>query len=337
MMKSLDRLLRETLRERTAPNPATSCLDAETVAGWFDNTLGARDRTAAEAHVADCVRCQALLAAMVRTAPPAVAHPWRRASFIGWLVPVAAAATAMLVWVNLPERPIVLPAPANTRGAMQPAEPVQTRTENPSVEATVPPRADRDRLTSASNAEPGDALRKRAVRSTDARALDDSSLARTTPDAAPQAAPGSVVVSGPSQSLAETMRRGAPNPVATQMRRALREAPIVSTDSLTRWRIATGAEVERSTDGGVTWETQDTGVTVTLTAGASPSPSVCWLVGEDGVVLITIDGRSWQRLALPEVIDLAAVRATDDRTATVTAADGRSFTTSDRGQTWSVN
>ncbi|HEV8315894.1 MAG TPA: zf-HC2 domain-containing protein, partial [Vicinamibacterales bacterium] len=62
MTKSLDRLLREALRERTAPNLSGPCLDAETVAGWFDGTLGARDRAAAEAHAADCARCQALLA-----------------------------------------------------------------------------------------------------------------------------------------------------------------------------------------------------------------------------------------------------------------------------------
>jgi photosystem II stability/assembly factor-like uncharacterized protein len=51
-------------------------------------------------------------------------------------------------------------------------------------------------------------------------------------------------------------------------------------------------------------------------------------------VLVTTDGRSWERLSFPEVVDLVAIRATDDKTATVTAADGRRFTTTNRGQTW---
>jgi photosystem II stability/assembly factor-like uncharacterized protein len=61
---------------------------------------------------------------------------------------------------------------------------------------------------------------------------------------------------------------------------------------------------------------------------------VCWLAGRGGVVLVSIDGRSWQRRPVPEPTDLIAVRATDDKTVTVTAADGRTFTTKDGGLTW---
>ena len=45
-----------------------------------------------------------------------------------------------------------------------------------------------------------------------------------------------------------------------------------------RERHESGA-VQRSTDGGSTWETQQTGAAVPFTAGASPSSSVCWLGG----------------------------------------------------------
>jgi photosystem II stability/assembly factor-like uncharacterized protein len=74
---------------------------------------------------------------------------------------------------------------------------------------------------------------------------------------------------------------------------------------------------------------------VTLTAGASPTPSVCWLVGPAGTVLLSTDGRSWQRLAFPEAANLVAVTATDDKTASVTASDGRTFSTTDGGLMWS--
>ena len=42
MTKSLDDLLRQTLRDRASGSPSGPCLDAETVAGWFDDTLDAR-------------------------------------------------------------------------------------------------------------------------------------------------------------------------------------------------------------------------------------------------------------------------------------------------------
>jgi hypothetical protein len=335
MTKSLDHLLRGTLRERTSGSPSGPCLDAETVAGWFDDTLDARDRAAAEAHAADCARCQALLAAMVRTAPPAATHPWRRASFMGWLVPLTVAATALLIWVNLPQRPVVSPSPATTPVEVKPAYREQARTgTNPTVDATVPPAAGRDRSTSRPKAEQRQ-LRKDAVRSGGDNAVRDNSIARAAPEPPPQAAPESSAASAPSRgTIEETITVGAPQPASARMRRELREAPIVSSDWFTRWRIATEGTVQRSTDGGVTWETQATGAAVTLTAGVSPAPSVCWLVGPGGVVLVTTDGRSWERLSFPEVVDLVAIRATDDKTATVTAADGRRFTTTNRGQTW---
>jgi photosystem II stability/assembly factor-like uncharacterized protein len=109
---------------------------------------------------------------------------------------------------------------------------------------------------------------------------------------------------------------------------------IVSPNSTSRWRILADGAVQHSTDTGATWEVQPTGVAVMLTAGASPAPSICWLVGPQGIVLLSIDGRSWRRVAFPETVDLASVRATDDKTATVDTADGRTLGTTDGGLTW---
>jgi len=107
----------------------------------------------------------------------------------------------------------------------------------------------------------------------------------------------------------------------------------VSPNPSIRWRIA-GSVVERSTDGGSSWAAVPTGVAAELTAGAAPSTLVCWLVGRGGMVLLTTDGRTWRRVAFPEMTDLSAVRATDARTASVSTADGRIFSTSDGGVTW---
>jgi photosystem II stability/assembly factor-like uncharacterized protein len=59
------------------------------------------------------------------------------------------------------------------------------------------------------------------------------------------------------------------------------------------------------------------------------------VVGKAGAVLLTTDGVTWRRVAFPEMADLSAVRATDARSATVSTVDGRMFTTTDGGETWS--
>jgi hypothetical protein len=115
---------------------------------------------------------------------------------------------------------------------------------------------------------------------------------------------------------------------------AIPMSEIVSPDSAVRWRAGARGFVQLSQNGGTTWQSLNSGVTVDLIAGSSPSPSVCWLVGRAGTVLITTDGRNWRQVTIPETADLTSVRATDARRATVTAADGRSFTTADGGLTW---
>jgi photosystem II stability/assembly factor-like uncharacterized protein len=58
------------------------------------------------------------------------------------------------------------------------------------------------------------------------------------------------------------------------------------------------------------------------------------MVGRGGTVLRSTDHETWQRVNIPQPLDLAGISATDARTATVTAADGRTFSTSDGGMNW---
>jgi photosystem II stability/assembly factor-like uncharacterized protein len=109
---------------------------------------------------------------------------------------------------------------------------------------------------------------------------------------------------------------------------------IASPDPKVLWRIASGRVVQRSTDGGATWATESTGTTVFLAAGAAPSPTVCWIAGQRGLVLLTTDGRTWRRLTFPEPVDLSAIRAESADAATVTTTDGRVFSTKDGGKRW---
>jgi hypothetical protein len=71
-----------------------------------------------------------------------------------------------------------------------------------------------------------------------------------------------------------------------------------------------------------------------IAAGSSPGGNVCWLVGADGAVVRTTDGRLWLGTNSPSSSDLTAIKATSARAATVTSADGHTYVTADGGQTW---
>src|SRR5262245_12032129 len=66
-----------------------------------------------------------MLAAMARTALPEVQAPWWRVHMMAWVVPVSAAAAALIVWTALPTTRSALDAPERTAQVAQarPAEP----------------------------------------------------------------------------------------------------------------------------------------------------------------------------------------------------------------------
>ena len=329
---TVDRLLAGAM-PRGSEEATAACLDADTLAAWADNALNARELAAAEAHAADCARCQAMLAAMAKTAPAApaaAAAPWWMPS-LRWLVPLTAAAAAVLVWTIVPLRD----GPANVRQVSQSAESIaQPPSQPPSLApatdavASTPAVSERTRReqqtpaelkdveTDKKNAASADLSRRRAEGAKADARLEKMQAAAEVGAASATAAPASA-------PAAKTFSFGAP------------ETVIVSSNPASRWRILPGGAVQRSSDGGATWQTQSTGVTETLSRGSSPSPSVCWLVGPKGIVLRSTDGRSWTRVPFPEVVELSAIHATDDQTATVTTADGRQFVTDDGGRTWS--
>jgi hypothetical protein len=103
-----------------------------------------------------------------------------------------------------------------------------------------------------------------------------------------------------------------------------------------RWRLrgSSTAAVERSIDGGTTWLPVPIPVTPLLAGGSAPANTVCWLAGRAGTVLLSTDGTTFRQVTKPADADLVSVRATDARSATVRTADGRTFTTTDGGLTW---
>src|SRR5215468_5182845 len=336
------RLLRETLLDPPAP-ASSACLDADSLAAWFDGTLSKSERKMAESHLSTCARCQAVLAATARTSAPPPARRWWQTATVRWFVPIAAtSAVALVLWVTLPEqRP-----PLDSRRPFRPSALVSAPTSIPSPPAESAPRpptapnlkqpADSkdERTRVARENAPGKRVSINAEDSVASR-QEQTGPAALERDAiaAPSAAPAPArpdASSPPAGRLAESRFV----PFGSGRGRGGAPLQLVSPDPDVRWRILTDGGVERSTDGGTTWRAQSTGATATMTAGTAPAATICWLVGRAGIVLLSTDGRTWQRVAFPETVDLVAIRASDAANATVTAADGRAFTTTDGGKTW---
>src|SRR5581483_6067911 len=110
-----------------------------------ERSLTDRDRARVEAHAASCARCQALLAAMARTAPVDEAYRPSRLPIWSWL-PVTAAAAAAVIWFVVPRTPPPS-APAETTVARQ----EQSR---PAVTAPAPAPGPPARATEAQSAAP---------------------------------------------------------------------------------------------------------------------------------------------------------------------------------------
>jgi hypothetical protein len=371
---SLDKLLASTLKASRPETPGDAHLDAETLAAWADDALDASKRASAEAHVAACARCQQLLAAMVRTLPePEVPRSRWRMPSLAWLVPLTAAATALAIWVAVPRTSQVRvssgepaveeasPSAATARALpQQPGEPAATESRETlrnEVQKQLPRqksslevarRDSVDRVQPEGRSLDKDTKQESFGAKANAPALGDSAgnLARVAapPTAAAAAAPAPAAPAAPP-GAAQTMRTA---PAEAGPRMEVAAAPsrmafaagldviVVSSNPATRFRLLPGGGVQRSADAGSTWRTEATGATETLRAGASPSPSVCWLVGGKGMVVLSIDGRTWRRVAFPETVDLSSVVAIDQDNATVTTTDGRAFVTADGGQTWTL-
>jgi hypothetical protein len=318
--QSIERLLRQSLKAPRSAAATDSCLDAETLAAWVDGGLSGAALDMAQSHVADCDRCQSLVGAMARgnivvprSEPERATRRW-----LPWLVPFAAAAAAVALWVAIPREAhvsVAFPPPAvevqkqaAETSARQPAAAIN-QPKTPQAPAPATARETASNVTPKTAAPVAD-LRKDA--------------ARLEADAVKE-----------EPKYEEQKNTAATAPVAP--------APAAPTAALSA-RAAVGGAISADTArsaNAVTqtcapgWSAAPVDVASQLTAGSAPSPSVCWLVGRGGVVVISIDqGGTWRRVAFPEITDLSAVRATDARTASITTADGRMFSTSDGGATW---
>ncbi len=105
-------------------------------------------------------------------------------------------------------------------------------------------------------------------------------------------------------------------------------------DPTIEWRIASAGFVERTEDGGATWQGMLPSPDAQLLAGVAPTPKVCWLVGRNGLILLTRDAKTWTRIPAPDQVDFVGISAKDASSATVTSASGAKFSTKNAGKSW---
>ncbi len=354
--RTIESLLR---REMDAPQTADPCVDAESLGAWMEGGLTSDARAAVEKHAARCARCQALLASIGRTEPDVQPRRWWQSVTARWLVPVAAAATGLVIWMSVGRAPApsIVPESRSVEASRTVSPPPQpTRAEPPA--ASSPPAGSSnqqpptpvasnatDRATARGERDRRDRQKEdKRLAKTEAKQAAEPALAGSLPDKAPPpsppAAPPTLVESVP---VTVESARAAPFAGRAVVGGLAITADIQSPDPTYRWRMVPPARVQRSIDGGTTWAVVDPlpasirgrdGTPGVLTAGYAPAPDVCWIVGRAGLVLLSTDGVTWQRRAFPEAIDLVAVRAASATNALVTTADGRQFVSTDGGATW---
>jgi hypothetical protein len=350
----MEGMLRRSAGAARRPASSDGCIDGETLAAWQSGALPPADATRVETHLADCDRCQAMLATFARTEPVAtesaeslgaVVVPFWKRRQTRWLVPLATAATVAAIWVAIPNReqrveqftvsrdsvesPAVPTAAPSSPIANEPvlvAPPTVLRDQSAAGAAASRRLNEADSRLSKEEREQQSQTGRQATRSADA-------VAPPTEQATDRFAPA-------PPAAASVPQTAAPAPGALNESVALRSSAKVvgvefaSPDGATRWRVVNG-RVERSTTRGKSWESIPLPSAAPISAGHAPSASVAWFVGANGVIFVTATGGAqFERVPFPHAVDLVSVAAIDAREATVRTSDGRTFRTTDRGSTW---
>jgi len=283
-----DRLLESALtRELRAGDltPASAaCLDAETLAAWIDGGLDVPSTAMAQAHAADCTRCQALLGTAFKTAPavPAAeahgARLWR-----WWLAPVAATAAAATLWMVVPQQPTLVPASAPAKEEAVAEKGAITLPPAPATapNSTVQTAPARDRADAAPSQRAETGANKR-----EAQNFEERERKTETPKLAESAVEGRMAAAAPP---ATEMREQFGAPADAQVTARSTPSPNVI------WLVGRAGLVQLATDGRTLLRVPFPEA-VDLTAVTATDERHAIVTTADGRRFETADGgRTWQR------------------------------------------
>ena len=318
------------------------CFDAEILAAWADGALDARKSSLVELHASNCSRCMAMLASVERTRPEVEAPPkraWAIGPLLRWGVPLTAAATAIAIWVMVPNRSLTRLEPAGARQdtstsatapapAMPAPEPAPSREqdqfapklESPAapqgLDAAIPPPAMTAPTTAdkqvaersaqgalaRENAEPRDEEKRREQSALDALSARARTLQDQNQAPAPPAARPAPPPAAPAPAAANETFATKPDQQPTLAQGIPSSESTAPTNALIRWRVMAWVSVERSIDGGNTW------IKTAVPPGVAPN-------------------------YMP-ALTLVAIRAVDSLRAVVQTSDGTVLYTTNGGVSW---
>ena len=318
------------------------CFDAEILAAWADGALDARKSSLVERHASNCSRCMAMLASVERTRPEVEAPPkraWAIGPLLRWGVPLTAAATAIAVWVMVPNRSLTRLEPAGARQdtstsatapapAMPAPEPAPNREqdqfapklESPAapqgLDAAIPPPATTAPITAdkqvaersaqgalaRENAEPRDEEKRREQSALDALSARARTLQDQNQAPAPPAARPAPPPAAPAPAAAKETFATTPDQQPALVQGIPSSESTAPTNALIRWRVMAWVSVERSIDGGNTW------IKTAVPPGVAPT-------------------------YMP-ALTLVAIRAVDSLRAVVQTSDGTVLYTTNGGVSW---
>ena len=185
--------------------------------------------------------------------------------------------------------------------------------------------------------------------------LDGGAISAPSSEKAPPPAPASnlavpkakVTNADAVSAAAESVEASAEPQSRAQAKAMMRTAALqnphvfVAPDGKHLWRVGPSGTLEHSSDRGLKWTLQTSGVSTDLLAGSAPSAKVCWVVGNAGTILRTTDGGAhWTKLDSPVTNNLTGVRAADAMQAWIWFMPDqqtgliKTYQTSDGGSTW---
>jgi hypothetical protein len=324
------------------------CPAPDVIAAYYDRSLSRSERTRVDTHLAACVRCQSMMAAIARADDSEGSlSPREPARGFFWitrlLAPLAVVGVVIAIVIGVRTREhqapevIALASPAvksNDELEQRAAAPP------PALEAPqAPPQA-----SNAPGAVAADAMTRkkeltiRGLAAEEKMASPEASLSNSmvASDAAAPAQPAARTQSKAAFAMRAEGAGSAISGAVPLMAKAAHAIQVHSHDRSVAWQIGPSGTIMQSMNSGP-WSAQRSGVTTDLLAGSAPSNDVCWIVGKSGTVLRTLDGgANWRAAHAPTPQDLTAVNASDSNNASAVAADGSSFTTRDGGVTWSA-
>jgi hypothetical protein len=325
-----------TMLRRSSSTAPGDCLDGETLAAWADGGLSTKAAAAVELHASSCSRCMAVLAAMERTAPaPSATHAWTPARLFRWAAPLAAAATAVAIWVVVPDRLMTPVQPAPAHDVAAPAPHADSAVPVP---VPVPERGTANVEPRTGNREPGTRNPERSQPAPSARL--DQRAAEEAPQmrdelrrerAAPQAL-GAAETAAPEAAppaFAPEVPPAAPPAAPAPQAEA---APPAAAPSAAQKRFATDTLAESATAANAQ---RSMNLTTRQAESIAPSNALMrWRVVQPVSVERSRDGgKTWTKTTLPAQ-NVVSVRAVDADRAVATASDKTEFYTTNAGRSW---